>query len=50
MGLFNSYLKPGKGVSKMNRRKKGFFLYWEIAFRKFSKILGANTVYTLVQA
>lgn len=47
MGLFNSYLKPGKGVSKDEPEKKGFFLYWEIAFRKFSKILGANAVYTL---
>lgn len=47
MGLFNNYMKPGKGVSKDEPEKKGFFLYWDILFHKFSKILGANCMYML---
>ena len=44
---FGNYNKPGKGVSKDEPEKKGFFLYWDIVFHKFTKILGANTLYTL---
>ena len=47
MGLFNNYMKPGKGVSKDEPEKKGFFLYWDILFHRLSKILGANTLLTL---
>lgn len=49
MGLFSpNYNKPGKGVSKDEPQKKGFFLFWEILWRKFSKILGANSMYALI--
>lgn len=48
MGLFNSYIKPGKGVSKDEPEKKGFFLFWDIFFHKLTKILGANALYTIL--
>lgn len=44
---FGDYNKPGKGVSKDAPEKKGFFLYWDIVFHKFTKIFGANVLYTL---
>lgn len=47
MGLFNNYMKPGKGVSKDEPEKKGFFLYWDILFHRFSKILGSNCLLML---
>lgn len=48
MGLFNSYTKPGKGVSKDEPEKKGFFLFWDVFFHKLTKILGANALYTIL--
>lgn len=42
MGLFNSYLKPGKGVDKNEPKKRGVFLYVDILVQKFSKLIGAN--------
>lgn len=46
LGLGN-YSKPGKGVSKNTPEKKRFFLFWEIFFRKFWKIIQANLLYAI---
>ncbi len=46
LGIGN-YSKPGKGVSKDTPEKKRFFLFWEIFFRKFWKIIQANLLYVL---
>lgn len=49
MGLFSTnYNKPGPGVSKNERKRKGLFLYIEIVVRKFLKLMQANFLYTLV--
>ena len=48
MGIFGfggGYDKPGKGVDKDAPKKKGFFLYWDIVFRKFVKFIQANLFY-----
>ena len=43
MGIFGGgYDKPGKGVDKNEPKKKGFFLFFDIVIRKFTKFLGAN--------
>lgn len=48
MGLFGGgYDKPGKGVDKNAPKKKGFFLFWDVVFHKFTKFAGANTLYAL---
>lgn len=48
MGIFGGgYLKPGKGVSKNEPKKKGFFLFFDVIIHKFSKFMGANTMLTL---
>lgn len=48
MGLFGGgYEKPGKGVDKNEPKKKGFFLFFDILIHKFSKLLGANCLYTM---
>ncbi len=47
MGLFNSYLKEGPGVDKNAPKKKGIFLFFEIYFRKFFKLIKANCIYLL---
>lgn len=44
--LFN-YEKPGPGVSKNAPKKKRFFLFWELLFRKFWKLIQANFVFVL---
>ncbi len=46
LGLGN-YSKPGKGVSKNQPEKKRFFLFWEILFRKFWKVIQTNLFYAL---
>ena len=46
-GLFN-YAKPGKGVSKDEPEKKRFFLFFELLFRKFWKLLLVNLIYTVI--
>ena len=46
-GMFNS-TKPGPGVSKNEPKKKGFFRFWELFFRKFFKLIVANFLYVLV--
>ena len=43
-GLFN-YDKPGKGVDKNAPPKKRFFLFFELYFRKFWKILRLSFLY-----
>ena len=43
--MFNGYLKPGPGVDKDAPKKKGIFLYFEIFFRKFARIVQANMLY-----
>ncbi len=46
-GFFDSS-KPGPGVSKDEPKKKSFFLFWELFFRKFGKFILANLLYVLV--
>ncbi len=46
-GFFDSS-KPGPGVSKDEPKKKRFFLFWELFFRKFGKLMLANLLYVLV--
>ena len=49
MGIFSfNYMKEGPGVDKNAKKKKGFFLYIDIVFRKFFKIMKANFLYLLV--
>lgn len=49
MGIFGGgYDKPGKGVDKNEPKKKGFFLFFDILIRKFTKFLGLNCLYTMV--
>lgn len=49
MGIFGGgYNKPGKGVDKNEPKKKGFFLFFEIIARKFTKFLGLNCLYSMV--
>ena len=45
-GLFN-YNKPGPGVAKDAPRKKRFFVFWSLYFRKFWKLMQANVLYVL---
>ncbi len=44
LGIGN-YSKPGKGVSKNAPEKKRFFLFFDILFRKFWKIIQVNLLY-----
>lgn len=46
-GLFDS-TKPGPGISKNEPKKKRFFQFWELYFRKFFKLIIANLLYALV--
>ena len=51
MGKFSSFFditKEGKGVSKNQKEKRRFFLFFEIYFRKLSKIILLNVVYALI--
>ncbi len=45
-GLFN-YAKEGPGVSKDAPKKKRFFLFFELYFRKFWKLCLLNIIYVL---
>lgn len=48
MGLFhNSYEGAGAGIAKDEPKKKPFFRFWEIVWRKLGKLVGVNLVYTL---
>ncbi len=49
MGLFQkNYEKPGKGVSKNERKKRGFFRFFELYFRNFWKLISAQFWYILL--
>lgn len=41
------FTQNGPGVSKQMPRKKGFFLFWEIYFRKFWHLLRLNILFVL---
>ena len=46
LGFFN-YDKPGRGVDKDAPQKRGFFLFFELYFRKFWRISSLSLFYTL---
>ncbi len=48
MGLFFNYDKPGKGVNKDAPKKKGFFLFAELVWRKLGKLFCVNMLHFLV--
>lgn len=48
MGLFFNYDKPGKGIDKDAPKKKGFFLFFELLWRKLGKLFQSNMLYFLV--
>ncbi|MBE6761250.1 MAG: DUF624 domain-containing protein [Ruminococcaceae bacterium] len=49
MGFFsNSYYKEGPGVEKNERKKKGFFAFFDIYFRNFWGLCSVSFVYTLI--
>jgi len=50
MGLFNSekYTKPGKGVEKDEKKKRPFFRFFEVLWRKKYKLIGINLIYVLM--
>ncbi|MBQ3550546.1 MAG: YesL family protein [Clostridia bacterium] len=49
MGLFQkNYDKPGKGVSKNEPQKRGFFRFFELYFRSFWKLISAQFWYLLL--
>lgn len=48
MGLFqNNYNRPGPGIYKNQPKKKPFFLFWEIYFRKFWKLVQLNLLFCI---
>lgn len=47
MGFFNSYTKPGKGVSKEDVQKSGIPLYFDIFLRRFWKFIPINLLYII---
>ncbi len=48
MGLFNSYMKEGKGVEKRTMRPVRPLFFFELFFRKFGKLIQLNLLYVLV--
>ena len=49
MGLFQkNYDKPGKGVSKNEPQKRGFFRFFELYFRSFWKLISAQFWFILL--
>ena len=49
MGLFsNRYYKEGPGVDKNERKKKGFFAFFEIYFRNFWGLFTTGFIYSLI--
>lgn len=44
---FGNYNKPGPGISKDEPEKKGFFLFFELYFRKFWKLMEANMLFVV---
>lgn len=48
MGLFNNhYNRPGPGVNKDEPRKKPFFRFWELFFRKFWDLIKLNLLFCI---
>ena len=48
MGLFvKNFSKPGKGVDKEEQQKRPFFLFFELYFSKFWKMIQLNLLYLL---
>ncbi len=45
-GFFN-YEKPGPGIKKDGPQKKGFFVFFEIWFRNFWKLITVNFMYSI---
>lgn len=45
MGYINSYYNPGPGINKDGKKKKGFFVFFEVLGAKFFKLIGANLLY-----
>ncbi len=45
MGLFGNLSKPGPGVSKDGPEKNRFFMFFELIFRKFFKLIQLNLLY-----
>ncbi len=41
------FSRPGPGVAKDGPKKKRFFLFWELYFRKFFKLIEVNLLYVL---
>lgn len=48
MGLFNSYMKPGKGLSKEDLDKHGLSLYFDILGRRFWSLMSLNLLYVVL--
>jgi len=48
LSFSNFYTRPGKGVSKDSQEKHRFFLFFELYFRKFSKLLLLNLTYLVI--
>ncbi|MDR0946919.1 MAG: DUF624 domain-containing protein [Ruminococcus sp.] len=48
MGLFKSYSTPGPGVDKTRPKKRGFFRFFEVYFRKFWKMFELNLITALM--
>ncbi len=44
---FGNYAKPGKGIKKGEVEKKRIFQFFELYFRKFSKLIQLNLLYIL---
>lgn len=42
MGLFGDYESSGAGIAKNAPKKKPFFRFWELVFRKFWKLINVN--------
>ena len=47
MGLFSNYSKPGPGVNKNEKPKKGLVLFFELLTRKFGSYITLNLVYLI---
>lgn len=48
MGMFQWYMKEGKGVEKDEPQKRGFFRFMDIFFRKFWRFVRLNLIYVLL--
>ena len=47
MGLFSNYSKPGPGVNKNEKPKKGLVLFFELLTRKFGSYITLNLAYLI---